>query len=305
MAYDTDDTTLPADHQIGANNPPSPIDILKSELAEETEGHRARAKLLAETAKDFTVDSEEKAERGTAMAAMLRGCANAIEESRKERKQLPWEQCRTIDMTFKEIYFPLVGADPAKPAGLYGALVNGIDVYRRKREEEAAAKRRELEAAETASREKAAQVLRDAEAAAERDRIKLEQAQATLSATDPAEREKAAREVATLTRTADVRRITTETVVGAALAKADTYAAQAATTVAAPLDSGLGAKAFGRKETVFTIDDFGKALAHARKIDPDAIRTAVEEIITRQIKAKVKTFPGVTFTETSKTVVRS
>lgn len=304
MAYDIEDANL-APPPAGHNNPPSPIEILKAELADETKTLRERAALLVETAKEFVVDSEDKAERGTAMAAMLRTCANEVEDARKARKAWPWQQCQTIDETFRSIAEPLVGTDPKKPAGLYGSLVNGIDVYRRKREEEAAAQRRALEAAETAAREKAAQAIRDAEAAAERDRIQLERAQATLTAADPAEREKAARAVATLTRTAEVRRVTTETVVAAALTKADTYAAQAATTVAAPIDSGLGAKASSRKDTVFTIDNFGKALAHARKIDPDAIRTVVNAVIQRQINAKVKTFPGVTFTEQSKTVIRS
>lgn len=303
---------------IGGNLPPSPIEILRAELETETAALRARADELVETANEMKVDDKGGAERATALAKMLRDHATDIDKAREARKRDPLEMCRLIDATFKSIHEPLVGPDPKKPTGLFASLVARIGVFRKAEDDKAAAERQRLEDEARQQRERAAKADADAREAREREqKAKDDAAAAVQRAADlaaSANREAAltaAREAADLTaaaaqagRDATKRETESHLTATAAMTQAETLEARAATTVAAPLDSGYGAKAFGRKVKTVKIKDLTAAIRHCRRIDQAAITAAVQAIYDKQLRAGVTTLPGAEIVEIISTVVR-
>lgn len=333
-----DTIDLPRDHQIGANHPPEPLEILRDELKLETAALVARAteitaaarKLLGEevgpdgtvTVTAKTLDTEDAAGKATALAKMLRDHANDVDEARERRKKPFLEGGRIVDAHFKEIYAPLVGPDPKKPAGFFARVVAMVNAYRQKKDEEIAAERRRIEAAARVAREAEEKAERQRLAAIEAERIQKEAndaailraqeaAAAAAAANDPEAIERAARDAAAAEakrrrdeKTATDSRIGAEIAAGAAAATAEKLEAIADNTVATAIDSGYGAKASGRIVPVFEIEDFAAALAHAVIVDKPSIEAALNGVIDRLMKAKVRSFPGVKFSEKTITVVR-
>jgi chemotaxis protein histidine kinase CheA len=333
-----DNFGLPPSHNIGGNNPPEPLEILRLELEAETATLLARAKEITAAARKLlgeevgpdgtvtvtakTLDTEDAAGKATALAKMLRDHASDVDAARERRKKKPLEEGRLIDAFFKEIYAPLVGPDPKKPAGFFSRVVAMVNAYRQKKDEEIAAERRRIEAEARAAREKEEAAERARLAAIEAERIKAEEnaaailraqqaAAAAAAANDQEAIERAARDQAAAEakrrrdeRTAQDSRVAAEIAAGAAAATAEKLEAIADNTVATAIDSGYGAKASGRIVPVFEIEDFAAALAHAVIVDKPSIEAALRGVIDRMMKAKVRSFPGVKFSEKTITVVR-
>lgn len=223
-------------------------------LAEETAPLRTRAaELLA------AVERVETAENATVLAGLMKACLARIEAEREERKRPFLESGRAVDAHYNGIAGMLATTERGKLlGGPLKLLLDKVAAEVRRKEAEAATERRRIE-------EEARQA-REAAAAAERD----------------AADEKA---------TAD-RRLASEIESRAAADRAAALERQAAEVKAAPLTTELGVKAHARTEWSFEITDEIVALKHAIKVDRTAIRTAVEDVIRRQVRAKVREFPG-------------
>lgn len=290
---------------------------LAEELVEETVDLKKRAEDLAASAGRCVVTDADTAGKATLLAKMIRTHVQDIDARREERKRPFLEAGRTVDQHFANIASVIVQFDAKKrPIGgpLFDVLQK-IDGYQREQERKAAEERRRLEeearkqreAAEAAERarreaeererraaEEAARKVREAEEAARRAGDKAAAAEA---ARKRAEQEKAEAE-------ARQRRMQQELEAERAREQAAALERQAAAVQAGPVDTGYGVKATRRTVRVGTIVDLKKALAHALKVDEAAIRTAVQGVVDRQIKAKVAAFPGVEITEQSSTVIR-
>lgn len=307
------DDTLPG---IGHNSPP-----LAELLPDETAALKARADELAAAAGRAAVTNEDTAGRATLLAKMMREHLKDIAAARAARKAPYLEAGRTIDAHFAGLAGTLATQDNRGRVigGPLAAVLGMIDAYQREQEAKAAAERRRLEeearrqreAAEAAAKaqreaeererraaEEAARKVREAEDAARRanDRAAMEQAErerAALAA-DQERREAAAREARLQAEIDDRRR----------REAAEALERQAAATKAGPIDSGYGTKASRRTVPVGKIVDLKKAVAHAFKVDRAGIEEAVQKIVDRQLRAKVREFPGVEISETETTVIR-
>lgn len=333
-----DNFGLPPSHNIGGNHPPEPLEVLRLELEAETATLAARAKEIAAAARKLLgeevgpdgvvtitakiLETDDAAGKATALAKMLRDHANDIDEAREKRKKPFLEGGRVVDAYFKELYAPLVGPDPKKPAGFFARVVAMVNAYRLKKDAEAEAERKRIEAAARVAREAQEKAERERLAAIEAERIQKEAndaaiaaaavaAAAAAAAADPEAIERAARDQAAAEakrrrdeKTTQESRIAAEIASGAAAATAEKLEAIADNTVATPIDSGYGAKASGRAVPLFEIEDFAAALAHAVVIDKPSIEEALKGVIGRMMKAKVRSFPGVKFSETTQTVIR-
>ena len=237
---------------------------LSAILAEESEPLKTRAESLIAAFGRAAVTDDETAGKAATLAKMMKECQKAIDEARVARKEPFLEGGRTVDAHFKAISATLDG--PIK------STVGMIDAFRREQEAKAEAERRRL-AEEARKQQEQAE-------AAERARL------AAIQSGDGA----AALDAEMAARTADEN--------------AQAIAARAASVTAAPIDGGMGAKAFGRKVWTAEITDQKAALKHAMKVDSAAIMAAVQSVYDRQVKAGVRDLPGATVHETTQTVIR-
>ena len=259
-------------HGIGGNSGVAP---LAEVLADETATLRSRAEDLVAAAGRATVTDEDTSGRATALAATLADHAKTIEAEREARKKPHLEAGRIIDGHFAALKQPLEAARKT--------VLGMIDAYRRQREAEAVAERRRLEEEarkQRATAEAAERARREAEAAAARAETKAAQ--------EAAERQRLEAEIAER-QAAD---------------RAAVLQQQAETTVAKPIESELGVKAHARVVWKHVVDDRAAALKHAVKVDPDTVFAAVEQVIGRQVRAGVRTFPGARIYSETQTVVR-
>lgn len=293
---------------IGHNFPPEPVLTLAETLAIETVALKARSDELLAVASEIKVTDDDTAGRATALIGMISACVKDVDAAREARKKPFLEGGRTVDAHFGAICLALNGPDAKKRGGKALQIAAAVDDHRRKVEAAAAAERKRLEdeaAAQRRKAEKAAEDLRLAEEAQRRaaaeaaERVRKAEEEARQAgdreAMEKAARARAEAEAQRLRdeKAATQRRLDAEIAANAATLKAETLERQADRTIAGPIDSGLGAKASARKVTKFEITDFPEALKHARKIDAAAIRAAVEDVIARQIRAKIRVFPGV------------
>lgn len=297
---------------IGDNNPP-----LTELLADETAELKKRSDELVAGAGRCVVTDADTAKRAVLLAGMMTDHGKKIEAAREERKRPFLEGGRTVDAHYAALKAPLVGNDPkGKLGGAAAEVVAKADAWRREEDRRVAEERRRLEDEARAAREaqEAAQrAQREAEeasrrAAAEAERRIRAAEEEARKAGDRAAEEKARRERAE----ADAERRRAETAAEArriadeidAKAETDRIAAlerQAAATVAKPIDTGLGVKAFGRAVWTGKITDLKLALRHAMKVEPAAIETAVQGVLDRQVRAKVRIFPGAEISEDTTT----
>jgi flagellar biosynthesis GTPase FlhF len=299
---------------IGDNSAAVPLAEI---LAEETAALEKRALDLAGAAGRAAVTDDETAGKATLLAKMINEHRTVINKTRIERKEPFLVGGRTVDQHFSSLDKLLADTD-AKGKIIGGPLahvVGLIDTYRREQEAKAAAERRRLEeearkqreaaeAAERARREAEERAAREAEEAAR----KIAQAEAAARAAGNAEAAaKAAQARAEEeTRQAAAREASMRAEIEARQRQeqAEALERQAQAVTAAPIDSGFGPKASGRKTYTAEITDLTVALRHARKVDEAAIRTAVQGIYDRQVRAGVRELPGATVHESSSTVIR-
>lgn len=235
-------------------------------LVEETATLRKRAVDLAEA-----VGRADTAEKAVALAGIIKKHLEKIEAAREERKRPFLEGGRTVDAHFAVITGSLAEMDSKKKliGGPLKKLLDMIDAERARKDAEAAAERRQLDDEARKARDAAEQASRQAGAT---------QGPAQIDAEAVAQRQ--------LDRAADLER-------------------RAANVRAAPIESDIGVKATGRTVYVHRITNRQLALLHALKADPDAIFAAVDDVIARQIRAGVRTFPGVEITATTQTTIRA
>lgn len=302
-----DTATLPG---IGHNQPP--LDEL---LRDETQALAQRtAELLAAVPRTVVTD-RDSAEKATAFAGMIRSHAAKIEAAREERKRPFLEAGRTVDAHYQALRAPLIGSDPKRLGGAAAEVVAKIDAFRREEQAKADAERRRLEEEARQARERQAAAERAQREAEERARREQQEAErkvreaeaAARAASDREAQEKAARERAE----ADAERQRQEAAAAQRRLDAEIAASQAAelerqaaAVKAAPIDSGYGVKAFGRKVCRVEITDLTAAIRHARKLNEAPIREAVQSIYDRQARAGVRDLPGATVTEDTATTIR-
>jgi hypothetical protein len=304
---------------IGHNGPPADDLPLAEQLAIETAALQKRADSLIATAGQMQVTDDESCGKAATLVKMIKDHAADIEKARKARKEPVLEAGRTIDGHFNAMAVLLIGTDPKKLGGAAGPLDAKIDELRRKREAEAAAEKRRLEEEARKQREAAAEAERARLAAEAETRRVQEEADRKVREAEEAARaagDKAAQEAASRQRAeADAAREKEEAAARERglqaeidQRKAEDAAAdlerQAAATKAAPIDSGFGVKASGRKTYRAEITDLTAAIKHSRKVDEASIRAAVEAIYKRQVNAGVRTLPGATVHEDSTTTYR-
>lgn len=300
---------------VGGNNPP-----LDQVLAEDSADLVARAKALAESAGRAVVTDDDTAGKATLLAKMIKEHIAAVDAKREETKAPYLQAGRTVDAHFHGIAGTLatytkVGTKEKLTGGPLYTVMEMIDGYRIKKEAAAEAERKRLEAEANAAREAAvlaAQAQREAEErerkAAEESARRIAEAEAAAKAAGDREaqiRLAAERAEADLAEVAArERKLQAEIEERRQTEEADRLARLAAETHAAPIDSGLGAKASSRKVWTVEITDLTAAIKHARKVDEASVRAAVQTIYDRQVKAGVRDLPGATVRESSQTIIR-
>ncbi len=258
--------------KIGGNSgeEPSP-EILAEMLADETKALVERAAALAAAAGRCKVADQDTAERATLLAKQIKKHLEDVEEARTTRKAPFFDACKAIDGHFGTIATTLATLDSKKKltGGPLKTVMDEIDAYRRRIEAEAEAERRRLaeEAAKAAAEAEAAQ--RAAEEAAKAG----DAVEADITAAQKA-------------------------------AQAEALAQQAQSVIARPIDSGLGAKAIGRKGKMVTIVSLSKALDHCLAIDYDGVQAYVQSVYDKQVRAGITSLPGAEITETTSTMIR-
>lgn len=299
---------------IGNN---SSLAALPEILAEETQALMDRAKVLAESAGRAAVSDEETAGKATVLVKMMNEHRKAVEATRVEKVKPFLEAQRTVNSHFGEIDGVLAQTDSKGKivGGPIHSVLGMIDGYRREQEAKAAAERRRLEEEARKQREAAEaaeRARREAEAQAERERqeaarkIAAAEAEARRAGDAEAAAKAAQARAEEERRQAEARRasMAAEMESRQRQEEAEALQRQAEATRAAPIDSGYGAKASGRKVYTVEITDLTAALRHARKVDDASIRAAVQTIYDRQVKAGVRELPGATVHESSQTIVR-
>lgn len=300
---------------IGDNNPP-----LSELLVDETANLKQRADDLVAGAGRCVVTDEDTAKRATQIAGMMKDHAVRIEAAREERKRPFLEGGRTVDAHFAALKAPLVGNDPkGKLGGAAAEVIAKIDAYRREEDRKAEAERRRLEEVARKAREAQAAAERAQREAEEASRRAAEEAAAKIRAAEEAARKAGDREAAEKARReraeADAarqrqesaerqKRLDAEIAAGKERDRIAAIERQAAASVAKPIDSGYGPKAFGRKVTTVTITDLTAAIRHARKLNEAPIRDAVQAIYDKQARAGVRMLPGATVDEDTSTQIR-
>lgn len=303
-------------HGIGGNNPP-----LDEVLVVETEAMLSRAKDLAAGVGRATVIDEETAGKATLLAGLIKKHLTLVEDTREERKRPFLESGRIVDAHFGNIALVLAEMDSKKKliGGPLAVLMGKLDAYRREQDRKAEAERLRLQ--EEANKQRALAVAAEnarlaAEAAAKRaqdeaDRKVREAEEAARQAGNAAAAAEARRqrEAAEALRAAEdaasrERNLQAEIDQEKAATAAAELDHQAAHTVAAPISSGYGPKAFGRKVWKAEITDLTAALKHCRKVDEATLLAAAQQIYDRQVRAGVRTLPGATVAETSTTQIR-
>lgn len=306
------DQTLspPIGHNSGLTN-------LGDILVEETAALRQRAEHLAAGAGRCVITDDETAGKATLLAKMLKEHVKVIDEARTSAKDPYLTAGRAVDAHFAELT-RLIAIVDSKGKVIGGPLANVlgmVDSYRREQDAKAEAERRRLEeearrqreaaeAAERARREAEEKAAREAEEA--RRRIE-EAAHAAREAGDREAAEKAARERAEAEKRASEARaasLQAEMESRKRQEEAEALERQAAETKTAAIDSGLGAKASGRKVCRVEITDLKAALKHALKVDEASVLAAVQAIYDRQVKVGVRTLPGAVVHESTVTVIR-
>lgn len=317
----SNDITLPG---IGDNSAGAPLIEL---LMEATAPLRARAADLKASAGRCVVTDDDTAKRAVVLAGAMKEHWEAIDKSRETMKKPHWETCKTIDSHHNGIAATLGTFDAknkSKPiAGpMFDVLVQ-LDTYRRAQETRAAAERARLEEAARLEREKAAAALarqheaeqREIRAAQDNERRIREAEAREAAANSEAERQAAARqraeaEAARQREESEARQRALSADLDRRISEEAAYRLdrQAATTVAGPINSGLGVKAFSRPtcraELGSKAEDLTAALRHCRRIDEKTLRACVEAIYARQVKAGVRELPGAKIVEDSATTIR-
>ena len=300
----------------GHNNPPT----LLEEITAETEAIRRRSEELLASVAGASVSDRDTAEKATLLVGLLREHAGEIDKLRVKRKAPFLEACRTIDAYFGSLSEALIGSDAkGKLAGPAGRVKAMVDQFRRDEEARAAAERQRLlqeaeaarKRAEEAEREqREAERRRQEEAAAEAERVRAAEERALIdnnrAAAEAAQRARAAQEENR--RKADEeaakQRIAAELAQRQDQERAAALTQQAEAVKAAPINTGLGVKAFGRKVWVARITDWDAAIKHALTLNPAAIHEAVQKLYDAQVRAKVRSLPGAIVEETSDTTIR-
>ncbi len=301
---------------IGDNNPPEPT--LVEILATETTEIDQRITDLLGGVERAKVTDRESAGRATLLAGMLKDHIGVIDKARETRKRPALEECRAIDAHFNARIGRLATFDPKKKVigGPLFTVLNMVDQFRREEEARAEAERRRLAEEARVEREKAAAAERarreaeereeaNARAAAERVRQAEEEARQAGTRAAAAAAAQARAEQAQAEAEASERRLAAEVEQRKTEATAAALEHQAATTIARPIDSGLGVKASGRKVYTAEITDLTTAIRHARRVDEPTVRAAVQQIFDRQVKAGVRVLPGARVIEDTKTTIRS
>lgn len=251
---------------IGHNSSAAPLDEM---LTEETIDLVKRADDLLASFGRTSVTDEETAGKATSLYGLMRKHVDVIEEQRQERKKPVLETGRVIDSTYNGIIGKLAVYDTKKKliGGPMKDLENRVDIFRREMKRKA-----------------------DVEAA----RLAEEARQAAI-------------EAARLAEEAKEQPITVENeiVLQQAQEHADHLTRLATQAPAAPIiRSEYGFSASSRAVFTGKITDLKKAVAHALKVDRAGVEEAVQKIVDRQIRAKVRDFPGVEITEDSATRFR-
>jgi len=298
---------------IGGNLPP-----LAELLSTETADLDKRAADLVAGAGRAAVTDRESAEKATLLAGMIKTHLADIDTAREARKRPFLEAGRTVDAHFNGIAGKLATFDPKRKVigGPLFSVLSMIDRFRREEEAKAAAERARLEAEARAAREQAAAAERAQREAEQREAEaarhaaeKVRQAEAEARrAGDRAAAEAAARARAEQARAdaeASERRLAAEIEQKRQAEAAAELDRRAAAASVAPIDSGLGVKASGKKVTVVTIDDLGKAARHCVKVAEPEMRDLVQKVYDRLARAKVRDLPGATVREDTTTMIRS
>lgn len=303
-------------HGVGGNNPP-----LSEVLADETAELKKRADDLAAGVGRAEVNDEDTAGKATLLGGLIKKHLTIVETEREERKRPFLENGRVVDAHYGNIALVLAEFDSKKKliGGPLAVLMGKIDAYRKEQDRKAEAERLRLQ--EEANKQRALAVAAEnarlaAEAAAKRaqdeadkkvrDAEEAAQRAGNAAAAAEARRQREAAEALRATEEAATRERNLQAEIDqqkAAAAAAD-LDRQAAQSVAAPISSGYGPKAFGRKSWKAEITDLTAALKHCRKVDEAAILATVQQIYDRQVRANVRSLPGATVTESSTTQIR-
>ena len=305
------DESAPRNH----NQPP-----LEELLGEETTALQRRAYELIDHAGRAVVTDDETAGKAAVIVKMMIDHGKKIDGAREERKRPFLEGGRTVDQHFHAIAEPLVGSDPKKKLGGAAAKVAAmVDAFRREQERKADEERRRLAeearkqrlAAEAAERARQEAEERERRAAEESARRIREAEEAAARANSKAAAEKAARERAAAEAerkaqeaAARERQLQAEIERRRAQDAAAALARQAAEVKVAPIDSGVGVKASGRKTYAAVITDLTVAIRHCRKVDEASVKEAVQKIYDKQVRAGVRDLPGANVIEDSATTFR-
>ncbi len=300
---------LPADHQIGANNPPSPIEIIRTGLAETHADLIARAKALAGMA-DRLPTSCDDADTASKLTEAVKSCTaavSALEAARKVEKQPHLDAGKAVDAFFANQTLPVDGVKQRMGALLTAYQKKLEAIERDRREKEAAEQRRIAREAEAAARE-AARIAREAREAEE---ARQREAAAIIEKQQGEARRKAQAEE-------DARRAAEQARLDAEKAEAD-HAREAARTEreaareaqeaanAKPAEmtqarSDLGAVASLRTVWTFTVENPADVPREYLAVDQAKIRAAIKAA-TKDGRCKLK-IPGVKIVAESNTVVR-
>lgn len=291
------------------NNPPSPIEILRAELAETNADIVARGKALAEMA-DRLPNACEDAETAAKLTEAIKSataCVKSLEDARKVAKQPHIDAGKAVDAFFANHTLPVEAVKNRMGALLTAYQRRQEEIERKRLEAIAAEERRIAREAEAAAREaeriareaREAEARRAAEARAIIERQQGEarrKAEAEEAARQEAERARLAAEQAEAERAREAARAAR---VEAAEAKDAANAKPAELTRAV---SDLGAVASLRKTWTFEVENAAAVPREYLAVDNAKIKAAMKAA-TKGGDCKLK-IPGVRIYAETNTVVR-
>lgn len=308
---------------IGGNMPPEPIGLimagpeLTASLVALTSALAERVAQLKVFAEGVTVKDDQTAEDGTLAIAQIKTAAEDIDKIRQEAKAPYLAAERAIDHFCAQLVRPMVGDDIKSITGGFGkTLADQVDAWRRqklrdlaaentRKKEEALALQRKQEALQAQQRQAER---RRQEQQAELRRKKREAEQQVKKAESPEQRQRAqavADEAEKTRRAADDAARARESQLALEKEHAGEDAArllhQSRTTARVKIDTGLGAKATGRKLWVAEIKDLDEAAEFVRRLKPSEFRAAVQKIVDELVRSRIRVIPGVNVTEVAAT----
>lgn len=294
------------------NNPPSPIEIIRTELAETHADIVARGKILAEMGERLP-NACEDAETAAKLTEAIKSCTafagntGTCEAARKLAKQPHLDAGKVVDTFFANLSLPVDAVKNRMTALLTAYQRKLEEIERKRREEEAAEQRRIQREAEAAAREAErvareaaqAEARRQAEARAIIERQQGEarrKAEAEEAARREAESARLAAEQAEAERAREAARAERER------AEAAKEAANAPAAELTRARSDLGAVGSLRTTWHYEVTDEAAVPREYLSVDHAKVKAAMKAATKgRDCKLKI---PGIRVYSDSNTVVR-